>query len=269
MSPSDDPFDARPTAEVRATDALLDRIGARAPTPDDLDDPLVAALALMAAEVDLEAVPVERTRAALAGVLPEGVEGAADVPRADGPAGVVIDLRDIDPLPPSGREQLRRPRRAQRPVEPAVAPGAMAPPRSLPRMPAPGAPGGPRGSRRPDGRRERRLRPMVAVAVAVTAIVLGSGVSAAVTGGRSVNPLDGVQQVVAQLTGGRTPEQLVAFEEATTNLRKAQAAVAVGDTGTARSELAKITPQLLAQLTHDDRLVVEAGITRLEKDLRR
>ena len=42
------------------------------------------------------------------------------------------------------------------------------------------------------------MRPMVAVAVAVVAIVLGSGVSAALTGGRSVNPLDGIQQVVAR-----------------------------------------------------------------------
>ena len=130
MKPSEDPFDARPTAELLATDALLDRIGARAPTPDDLDDPLVAALALMAAEIDLEAVPVERTRAAVSDVLPEGGDAAVRAPRSDGPAGVVIDLRDIDPLPPSGHDQLRRPRRAQRPVEPAVAASAMAPPRS-------------------------------------------------------------------------------------------------------------------------------------------
>jgi hypothetical protein len=110
---------------------------------------------------------------------------------------------------------------------------------------------------------------MVAVAVAVTAIVLGSGVSAAITGGRSVNPLDGVQQVVAQLTGGRTPAQAAARQKAQEYLIDADAAVAAGEPEKARSELAKITPQLLAQLTGDDRLVIKAGITRLEKDLRR
>jgi hypothetical protein len=267
MSASDDPFDARPTSELLATDALLDRVGARAPTPDDLDDPLVAALALMAAEIDLDPVPVEDTRAALARVRPDPAPTPIDPPLAGDRSGVVIDLRDVDPLEPAGRDELRGPRRRPRPVEPAAASVAMAPPRSLPRMPAPG--GAPGGSRRPEGRRQRKLRPMVAVAVAVTAIVLGSGVSAAVTGGRSVNPLDGVQQVVAQLTGGRTPEQAVALQKATTYLRKAEAAVEARDTGTARSELAKITPQLLAQLTGDDKAVIKAGITRLEKDLRR
>jgi hypothetical protein len=265
MSPSDDPFDARPTSELLATDALLDRVGARAPTPDDLDDPLVAALALMAAEIDLDPAPVEDTRAALARVLPDPAPTAKDAPLAGERSGVVIDLRDVDPLQPAGRDELRRPRRPPRPVEPAAAPVAMAPPRSLPRMPAPGAPG---GSRRPEGRRQRKLRPMVAVAVAVTAIVLGSGVSAAVTGGRSVNPLDGVQQVVAQLTGGRTPAQAAARQKAQEYLIDADAAVAAGEPEKARSELAKITP-LLAQLTDDDRLVIKAGITRLENDLRR
>ena len=77
MTPSDDPFDARPTAELLATDALLDRVGARAPTPDDLDDPLIAALALMAAEIDLDAVPVEETRAGVARAVPELASPAA------------------------------------------------------------------------------------------------------------------------------------------------------------------------------------------------
>jgi len=264
MSASDDPFDARPTSELLATDALLDRVGARAPTPDDLDDPLVAALALMAAEIDLDPVPVEDTRAALARVHPD--PAPTDPPLAGDRSGVVIDLRDVDPLQPAGRDELRGPRRRPRPVEPAAASVAMAPPRSLPRMPAPG--GAPGGSRRPEGRRQRKLRPMVAVAVAVTAIVLGSGVSAAVTGGRSVNPLDGVQQVVAKLTGGRTEDQQAAFQKALEHLRSADAAAQAREPEKARSELANITPTLLARLAHDDWAVITTGIERVEAELK-
>ena len=262
MTSGDDPFDARPTAELLATDALLDRVGARAPTPDDLDDPLIAALALMAAEIDLDAPPVEGTRAALARAVPE--LDAPDEPMPDQATGLVIDLRDSAVRRPQQRDDVRRPPR--RPPERVGPPVAMAPPRSLPRMPAPGAPGGPRAPRK---RRERTMRPMVAVAVAVLAIVLGSGVSAALTGGRSVNPLDGLQQVVADLTHGRTQDQLRVYEDVKRHLEAAQKAADAGDYDSARAELAKVSKPVLQRLTDDDRAWAQKRVAEVEKVLPR
>jgi hypothetical protein len=108
---------------------------------------------------------------------------------------------------------------------------------------------------------------MVAVAVAVTAIVLGSGVSAAVTGGRSVNPLDGIQQVVAQLTGGRTEEQAAALDEANRHLAAAKAAVERDDKQAANAELQKITNPLLLRLTDEDRARVKAQLSQLREQV--
>jgi hypothetical protein len=269
MTPSDDPFDPHPTAELLATDALLDRVAARAPTSDDLDDPLIAALALMAAEIDLGAVPVEETRARLARAVPElAAPPPPDAPADHEPTGTVIDLRDSAAVRRTpGRDEVRRSARPPLQPERTAPPVAMAPPRSLPRMPAPGAV--PAGSRAPRGRRERTMRPVVVVVVAVAAIVLGSSVSAALTGGRSVNPLDGVQQVVAGLTHGRTQEQLAARQKAQKYLLDAETAVQAGQTEKARQELAKITPQLLAQLYDDDRAVIKAGIERISRFPRR
>jgi hypothetical protein len=274
MTPSDDPFDARPTADLLATDALLDRVGARVPTPDDLDDPLIAALALMAAEIDLDTPPLEETRAALAHADPDLVVGpAAPAGRPhDEATGFVIDLRgtassryqDRSQERDQDRDRDQRRRPQQRPQQPerAAPPVAMAPPRSLPRMPAPGAPGGPRA---PRGRRERRMRPLLAVAVAVTAIVLGSGVSAAITGGRSVNPLDGVQQVVAELRGGRTQDQQKAYDEVKRHLDAARQAVDSHDPRRAREELDKVGHALLTQLTENDRKWADKQIIDLNK----
>jgi hypothetical protein len=263
MNASDDPFDPRPADELLATDALLDRLGARAPTPDDLDDPLIAALALMAAEVDRDAPPLEDTRAALERAVPE-LDGAPAPSASEGlphdeSSPPVIDLRDSAARRTAGRGDVRRPQRPRHP-ERTGPPVAMAPPRSLPRMPPPGGPG---GSRAPRGRRERKMRPMVAVAVAIAAIVLGSGVSAAVTGGRSVNPLDGIQQVVAGLTHGRTQDQLAAYTQARKHLTAAQAAARENDLSKADAELDRITPALLRRLTDDDRAGITKGINQL------
>ena len=46
------------------TDELLDRIGRRAHAASDLGDPVLASLAVLAADVDLDPAPVERTRRA-------------------------------------------------------------------------------------------------------------------------------------------------------------------------------------------------------------
>jgi hypothetical protein len=261
MRPSDDPFDARPTGELLATDALLDRVGARAPTPDDLDDPLIAALALMAAEIDLDTPPLQDTRTAIAGAVPElhqAPHSASEGPPHDEATGLVIDLRDSARAHERGQVRRPQPRREPERVGPPV---AMAPPRSLPRMPPPGRPG---TSRAPRGRRERKMRPLLAVAVAATAIVLGSGVSAALTGGRSVNPLDGVQQVVAELRGGRTADQQRAYDQVTQHLAAAQKAADDGDRPAVRSELGKVEP-LLAQLTERDRAWARDRVAALRK----
>jgi hypothetical protein len=267
MTPSDDPFDPRLTEELRETDALLDRVGARAPTPDDLDDPLLAALALMAAEIDLEAVPVEVTRDAFdragrgAGLRSVDAPG---LPPHDERTGLVIDLRDAAPQPPVAHDGMRRSRR--RPDRPAAAdrPAAMAPPRSLARMPSSTGPG---GSRAPGGRRERRMRPLMAVAVAATALVLGSGVSAALTHGRSVNPLTGLQQVVAELTGGRTEEQAAALEDASRALDRAEDLAQKKQDDKARAELTKVRG-LLPRLTDEDKAAVTRRLNEVSKRLR-
>jgi hypothetical protein len=54
--------------DLRRSEELLDRLGRRAPGPGDLDDPLVAALARWAGDVDLCPVPVSVSRQALVDV---------------------------------------------------------------------------------------------------------------------------------------------------------------------------------------------------------
>jgi len=183
----------------------------------------------------------------------------------------VIDLRDTAARRGPQRNELRppqrRPRAPERQPERTGPPAAMAPPRSLPRMPPPG--GAPTGPRSPRGRRERTMRPMVAVAVAVLAIVLGSGVSAALTGGRSVNPLDGLQQVVADLTHGRTQDQLRVYEDVKRHLEAAQKAAEAGEDDSARAELAKVSKPVLQRLTDDDRAWAQKRVAEVEKVLPR
>jgi hypothetical protein len=269
VTPPQDPYDARDIEQLAAVDALFDRLGARAPSPDDLDDPVVAALALMAAEIDLDAVPVDTTRGALASARPD-----VDLPPAlfgvhDEHTGLVIDLRaapEDDPLddePPAplpahsavgGAEQPRRPERRVRRPEPGAT--AMAPPRSLPRSrstrPGPG---------RPAEGRQHRLRPAAALVIIVATIVLGSGVSAALTGGRSVNPLTGIEQVVAVITGNRTPAQQRAYDAAQRQLRDARAAVGSGQDAKARTLLAAID---LGALAPDDAKAVRQQIEEVK-----
>src|SRR3954447_15424290 len=276
MSPGKEPFDTHDIDELAATDALLDRVGARSPSAGDLDDPLVAALALMAAEIDLDAVPVDDTRAALAAFAPDVGTPLGPAPASDERAGLVIDLRDAASVPQpgpapvrahsavGGSDPLRGPRGRGRRPDPGAT--AMAPPRSLSRRPstgpANGRPGQPDQARRPGERRERRLRPMTAVAVAIAAIVLGSGVSAALTGGRSVNPLTGIQQVVSVITGDRTQAQLAAYQAAQRQLAEASKAVASGQLDKARRALDAIdTPDLRPE----DARSVQASIAALRK----
>jgi len=179
----------------------------------------------------------------------------------------VIALRDPAARRGPAPSELRRPQRPARQPERTGPPVAMAPPRSLPRMPAP--PSGPTGSRAPRGRRDRTMRPMMALAVAVMAIVLGSGVSAALTGGRSVNPLDGIQRVVAELTHGRTQEQLAAYEDVKRHVEAAQKAADAREYDTARAELAKVSKPVLQRLTDGDQKWAQKRIADVQKALSR
>jgi hypothetical protein len=279
MSYGSDPYESGQREALQATDALLDRIGSRVPTPEDLDDPLVAALALMAAEIDLDAVPVDVTRAVverdLADVRLAGPQPPSGNPDAvvDERTGLVLDLRDVRGFaddaaagaavpPPTGDDRSqRRPRRgSSRPAAPA--PGAIAPPRSLPRSSS--RPGG-----RTEGRRPRRLNPAAAFLVVVAALVLGIGVSAAVTGGRSVNPLTGLQQVVAQLTGGRTVEQQDLYAKADRDLKQAQAALDQGDPAGARSAVKEYDALKLTVLTDEDKSALAKRRAAIERLLNR
>jgi hypothetical protein len=105
---------------------------------------------------------------------------------------------------------------------------------------------------------------MAAVAVAVTAIILGSGVSAALTNGRSVNPLDGVQQVVARITGDRTADQTAARDEARRHLARAQTFAERGQLGPARAEIDKATA-LLRRMTPEDATLIGKQAEALRK----
>jgi hypothetical protein len=274
MSYGSDPYEAGQREALRATDALLDRIGSRVPTPEDLDDPLIAALALMAAEIDVDAVPVDVTRAAVervADLYPTGPTPTGQVgePVVDERTGLVLDLRDApasadEPaVAPPARDDRgpRRPRRGSS-YSGAPAPGAIAPPRSLPRSST--RPGG-----RSEGRRTRRLNPAAAFLVVIAALVLGIGVSAAVTGGRSVNPLTGLQQVVAQLTGGRTVEQQDLYAKADRDLKQAQAALDQGDPAGARSAVKEYDALKLTVLTDEDKSALAKRRAAIERLLNR
>lgn len=88
--------------DVAAVDALLDRLAARRPRAEDLDDPAAAVLALLAAEVDLHPVPedVLRRRLTDLGRWPLPSAGPSAVPAATPPPTRVLDLREAWPEEP-------------------------------------------------------------------------------------------------------------------------------------------------------------------------
>jgi hypothetical protein len=100
--------------------------------------------------------------------------------------------------------------------------------------------------------------------VVVATIVLGSGVSAALTGGRSLNPLAGIQQVVAVVTGNRTAEQQQAYDTAQRQLRDARAAVHDRQYGQARTLLKSID---VKALTPDDAKAVGRQIAEVQASI--
>jgi hypothetical protein len=109
---------------------------------------------------------------------------------------------------------------------------------------------------------------MMAVAVAVTAIVVGSGLSAVLTGGRSVNPLDGIQQVVTELRDGRTADQTSALRAADKAVDLATEHARAGRDDKARDELERAR-KLLDDLALKDRDEMRQRIVDVERALKR
>ena len=89
--------------------------------------------------------------------------------------------------------------------------------------------------------------------------------SAALTGGRSVNPLTGIQQAVSVLTGNRTTEQKQAYDAAQRQLGKARAAVKARQKAEALSILAAID---LGALAPDDAKTVKQQIDEVKASAR-
>jgi hypothetical protein len=166
------------------TDLLLDRLGERAPFTDDLDDPILAALAVLAADVDLDEVAAQRTRRKLQqhGLWPPPLDATVVS------SGRTIELPDVGPSP---FEELISPR-------------------SGTRAPVSGAQGSASQERRSPIHRSAALtepglivgiRLVPALAAAGAAIVLSMGAAAALTNGRSVNPAAAFATMVEHITG--------------------------------------------------------------------
>ncbi len=210
-------------SQLAATDALLDRLGGREPADDDLDDAAVAALFQLVAFVDESREPdlgLARVVEVLDGrpLYVTGPEEASESSRieldgvpvtvasasasADETATVVIDLTDhhrADSLSPVAvLDDVPVPADADEPA------GELVAVRSI-RSAA--------GAKKADAavaathRWERALHNAALPAAAVIALfVLGSGVSAAVTGD-PMTPVNGVSRVMAQLPGGGDDSQ--------------------------------------------------------------
>ncbi len=164
------------------TDLLLDRLGDRTPYPDDLDDPLFAALAVLAADVDLDEVSPQRTRRTMTehGLWPPQMDTSAvsagrliELPPA-GPNGIVASAAQPGWTPESRAQALAAEARA-------------AQLRGIAAFADPG--------------RTVGVRLVPALAAAGAALVLSMGAAAALTSGQSVNPAKVIESVVQQFTG--------------------------------------------------------------------
>ncbi len=166
---------------LQETDALLDRLGARTPTPDDLDDPIAAALAVFAAGIDLDPVPVARTRRALSA---DGGLLAAPHPSPPAAAALAVD-RELPTLLPAV---------AHGPTGSGADPTGHAA-----AVDARGFDGS--GGEAGEVPASLSLRLLPLLAVTGSAVLLSMGAAAAVSGGQSVNPAQVVRFVVGQVQG--------------------------------------------------------------------
>ena len=236
---------------LRGTDELLDRLARREPGPRDLDDPVVAALAVLAGDVDLAPVPVRLTERALAAVglwpLPS-VWGAAE-PEDHESSGWARTLLPTEvgisaPRPaPAGEttvlpphpEPLRRPRRAARP---------------RPQL---------------DHPRVLRLRPRTGVAAAAALVLIGCGMSVAV-GNDSLNPLTGLTGVVGHWTDHRTDQQRQAQKKLSEKLQKAKDLVDAGQGPAAAQLLVEVQGQMTT-LDSEDRKKIAGQVAEVQESL--
>jgi hypothetical protein len=249
-------------SELTATDALLDRLGARSPSEEDLLDPMTAALAGLLAEVDAEHEPdadLARLVEVLAGrplYVGEPTASPAGVPSADDGTRVIdltglessdsdeasaeASMTDESSIPdivvtlPAAPELVRSPDvSAPDAAVPDVA--AMTPaPDPAPSLLIPLIPA--------QGRRLRRFERVVshlslpaAAAAVILLVALGGGVTAAVTG-NPMAPVDGVSQVVAKLPGVDNSSER-RLKHAKGELSAASQALENNDTHAARNHL--------------------------------
>ena len=240
--------------ELLRTDELLDRLARRAPDARDLDDPVVAALAVLAGDVDLAPVSVLTTRRALTSVpswlpsLPQpwqpDVAAAATVPDglrlAPGPESAArTDIPD-EPLPWAvGPHPARRMRsRSRRAAE--------------------------RGPRTVDHPRVLPLRPR-GVAAAAVLVLLGGGISLAVSNDPG-SPLSGFSEIVGRLTDGRTAAQRLANTELTAQLDRAEVFARNGDVQAARKIIAGVQARI-HQLSSTDQAAIQQQINIVQVTL--
>ncbi|MBK7621130.1 MAG: hypothetical protein IPJ14_00330 [Kineosporiaceae bacterium] len=176
------------------TDELLDRIGRRMPVARDLDDPVLASLAVLAADVDLAPVSLERTRRAAVqrGLWPP------DVQRFGG--GVVHRDAAGDSVPAT--QPITLPRLCPPDDAPVASPAALI----APQRTNPGAGGTRRAERSLAAtRRPVTIRVVPGLVAAGAALVLSMTAAAALTRGESVNPAAALVHVVREMSDDAPP----------------------------------------------------------------
>jgi len=206
-------------ARLAETDELLDRIGRRSPNLRDLDDPVLASLAVLAADVDLDEAPLQRTRGALTrhdlwpprvdavrtlqpwgddlAVLtaPEPAEPEASS-EPDRWSSHEATMPDTVSLPiPRGQEseELDAPSGSVAWITPAPQTRAEALAAEATRDADRCGPG------RAESKRVVSLRLLPALGAAGAALVLSMGAAAALTNGRSVNPATAFSEMIGDI----------------------------------------------------------------------
>jgi hypothetical protein len=241
---------------VRRTDELLDRLGRREPGPCDLDDPVPAALAVLAGDVDLSPIPVTDTRQAMtaAGLWPLLAGGTPEANAAERSSEGGLRLAEVGISAPrstpdgesrwadTSREQLRRRR-----------------PRSRSRR------SGARVSPQLDHPRVLRIRPTAGIVAAAALVILGGGVSAAVTSD-TVNPLTGITAVFGHWPDGRTEAQRKAHAHLTAKVKQAQEDARQGNTTEANKIIAEVRGQI-QNLNGDDQKKIKEQISQVQGSL--
>lgn len=224
----------QPTAdlsELAATDALLDRLGARSPSEQDLLDPTALALNSLLADIDAD-TGADSAAARLVEVL------AGRPLYLDGPSVAAEELIDLttsekaekvaEPAPESGKpDQDDDETGGLRPVPITAA-----------------------RSRRWKAAAGKVTAPVAAASIAVM-VLLGGGVSAAVTGS-PLSPLSGVGSVVAKLPGVSSGS-----EKREDKLKQAQAELVlarelVASNPTQAAVHLRTAQQMLAELPNED-----------------